>query len=415
MKHKKYFYFEIPRLKHILFLLYFISSLPKNLILDFLDEINNLSVPFFKIYIFVIADSLAIIPYIIVKKRSQKSILEKTPSVHSKKDIDLIYNDNEDLETIKIQNKAFINIVLLGLIDDIAQISLVIYYLIKQEYKIDINDINLNSLLIFNIIFIILLSKLMLHTQFYRHHYFSSILIILLLLVLVAIDIIQINKTNDDNKLISYIYLIIRIIRIFLYSLEDVIGKILLLYQNFFPYSILSNRAIIQFISSIIFSIPFIFIKLNDKGNQEKTIYEMIGDIFNEKINILYFLLLAIFSFFNNVFLWKIIDVFSPTHYCIAELFEGFGFLIIKLIKDISCVDGYFILRIIMYILLILIACIYNEFLVINICGLGKETQTILNIKEKTDKILVEYDENGINPKESFAINEMEMATTSNH
>ena len=128
----------------------------------------------------------------------------------------------------------------------------------------------------------------MLHTQFYRHHYFSSILIILLLLVLVAIDIIQIN-TNDDNKLISYIYLIIRIIRIFLYSLEDVIGKILLLYQNFFPYSILSNRAIIQFISSIIFSIPFIFIKLNDKGNQEKTIYEMIGDIFNEKINILYF------------------------------------------------------------------------------------------------------------------------------
>lgn len=240
MKHKKYFYFEIPRLKHILFLLYFISSLPKNLILDFLDEINNLSVPFFKIYIFVIADSLAIIPYIIVKKRSQKSILEKTSSVHSKKDIDLIYNDNEDLETIKIQNKAFINILLLGLIDYIAQISLVIYYLIKQEYKIDINDINLNSLLIFNIIFIILLSKLMLHTQFYRHHYFSSILIILLLLVLVAIDIIQINKTNDDNKLISYIYLIIRIIRIFLYSLEDVIGKILLLYQNFFPYSILS-------------------------------------------------------------------------------------------------------------------------------------------------------------------------------
>ena len=273
MKQKKYFYFEMPRLKHILFLLYFISSLPKNLILDFLDGINNLSVPFFKIYIFVIADSLAIIPYIIVKKRSQKSILEKTPSVHSKKDIDLIYNDNEDLETIKIQNKAFINIVLLGIIDYIAQISLVIYYLIKQEFKIDINDINLNSLLIFNIIFIILLSKLMLHTQFYRHHYFASILIILLLLVLVAIDIIQINKTNDDNKLISYIYLVIRIIRIFLYSLEDVIGKILLLYQNFFPYSILSNRAIIQFISSIIFSIPFIFIKLNDKGNQENIIF----------------------------------------------------------------------------------------------------------------------------------------------
>ena len=396
MKKKKYFYFEIPRLKHLLFLLYFITSIPKNLMLDFVDEINNVSIPFFKIYVFVISDSLAVIPYIIVKKRSQKSILEKTPSVHSSKDIDLIYNDNEDSESTKIQNKAFLNIILLGSLDYIAQISLVIYYLIKQEYKKDINDINLNSLLIFNIIFIILLSKIMLHTQFYKHHYFSSILIILFLLVLVILDIIQINKTNNDNKLISYIYLIIRIMRIFLYSLEDVIGKILLLYQNFSPYSILSNRAIIQFILSIIFSIPFIFIKVDDKENQKKVIYEMIGDIFNDKVNILYFLLLAVFNFFNNLFLWKIIDIFSPNHYCIAQLSELFGVLIINLIKDISCVDSYFILRIIMYILLILIAFIYNEFLVINICGLGKETQTILNIKEKTDKMLVEYNEDGI-------------------
>ena len=412
MKKKKYFYFEIPRLKHLLFLLYFITSIPKNLMLDFVDEINNVSIPFFKIYVFVISDSLAVIPYIIVKKRSQKSILEKTPSVHSSKDIDLIYNDNEDLESTKIQNKAFLNIILLGSLDYIAQISLVIYYLIKQEYKKDINDINLNSLLIFNIIFIILLSKIMLHTQFYKHHFFSSILIILFLLVLVILDIIQINKTNNDNKLISYIYLIIRIMRIFLYSLEDVIGKILLLYQNFSPYSILSNRAIIQFILSIIFSIPFIFIKVNDKENQKKVIYEMIGDIFNDKVNILYFLLLAVFNFFNNLFLWKIIDIFSPNHYCIAQLSELFGVLIINLIKDISCVDSYFILRIIMYILLILIAFIYNEFLVINICGLGKETQTILNIKEKTDKMLVEYNEDGINPKESFAIKEIEMTTS---
>jgi len=75
MKKKKYFYFEIPRLKYLLFLLYFITSIPKNLMLDFVDEINNVSIPFFKLYVFVISDSLAVIPYIIVKKRSQKSII----------------------------------------------------------------------------------------------------------------------------------------------------------------------------------------------------------------------------------------------------------------------------------------------------------------------------------------------------
>ena len=67
----------------------------------------------------------------------------------------MIYFDQEAYTNCK----NILNIILLGLIDYIAQISMVIYYSVKNEYKLDVEEVNLNSLLIFNIIFIIILSK----------------------------------------------------------------------------------------------------------------------------------------------------------------------------------------------------------------------------------------------------------------
>ena len=177
--------------------------------------------------------------------------------------------------------------------------------------------------------------------------------------------------------------------RVFLYSYEDVLGKIIFFFQYFTPYSLLFNKAIVQFFSSIIFSIPFIFIKFKDKVKQRKTLYEMIGDIFDDKINILLYFVFLIICFFYNILVWQIIDIFSPNHYCIAKVFEGFAVLIVNIIKDVNIFSGYFILRIIMYILLILISFIYNEFLIINICGLGEDTKKILDYMEEYDKFLV--------------------------
>ena len=57
-----------------------------------------------------------------------------------------------------------------------------------------------------------------------------------------------------------------------------------------------------------------------------------------------------------------------------------------NLIGNSLSYDSY--LRIFMYILLILISCIYNEFLVINICGLAKDTKLFLDFKEEDDKLL---------------------------
>ena len=396
-KKNKYFFIAKPHLKHLLFLFYFLVSLGENYIQDFLENENNLATPFFDIYIYILSDFLSIIPYLIVKYRTKSDIM-KTPTLHSDNDLELIYNDN-GLYTTK---KDLLYILLLASSDYVAQISFVVYYLIKQEYTFDIPNINLNSIFIFNIIFLIILSKLFLHTRFYRHHYFSCLIIILVLLALVILDIIQINK-EEGNKLLSNIYLFLRIVKTFLYSFEDVIGKVLLLYQNFTVYSLLLNKSIIQIIFSIVFSFPFIFIKLKDEENNERTLFSMIGDIFENKRNILLYFFLIIMNFFYNVFLWQIIDNFSVNHLWLAQMFEGLGFLILDIITNSITLDRS--LRIVLYIFLLIIACIYNEFIVVNICGLSKDTKLFLDYKakkEKEDQILLENIKEDVNLDETF-------------
>lgn len=81
-----------------------------------------------------------------------------------------------------------------------------------------------------------------------------------------------------------------------------------------------------------------------------------------------------------------IIDIFSPNHFAISRLLENIGIFIIDLIINGFDSKTNLILRIIMYILLILSSFIYNEFLVINICGLSKNTKLFLDEEAENEK-----------------------------
>ena len=61
----------------------------------------------------------------------------------------------------------------------------------------------------------------------------------------------------------------------------------------------------------------------------------MIGDIFDDKINILLYFVFLIICFFYNILVWQIIDIFSPNHYCIAKVFEGFAVLLLSNLKTL--------------------------------------------------------------------------------
>ena len=86
----------------------------------------------------------------------------------------------------------------------------------------------LNIILIFNIIFLFLLTKFIMDISFYLYHYFSFIIFILCLIVIVILDLTQIFVTVNDfiNKLL---YIVIKIFVVLLYSIENVLSKIIFL------------------------------------------------------------------------------------------------------------------------------------------------------------------------------------------
>ena len=66
---KKYILFTKPHLNHLLFLFFFISSAIKQFIFKDIKDIDNLSIPIFKLYIYDIGDFISLIPYLIIKKK----------------------------------------------------------------------------------------------------------------------------------------------------------------------------------------------------------------------------------------------------------------------------------------------------------------------------------------------------------
>ena len=394
---KKYILFPKLEIKHFLFLFFFFISFLKKSVQTYFEQNQRLAIDFLKLYMYDIGDFISIIPHCIMKKRIRAKSFSNDNVIL---DNDKIVNDDVN-ENLNINNNikfihndpadsinnfgTIVKIFLFTIVDFIAQISGIIFYVIKEGENLEVKLVNLNSSLIFSIISIILFSKIMLHSNFYRHHTFSFSIDILCLIVLTVIDIIQIKKENGNNLAIPIVYLIVKTVSISLYSLENVLAKLMFLYDFISPYSLLLYKSIIHFFYLVIFSIFFIFIKFKDKDGDKKTIFSMILNIFDDKKYIIIVIGYTINSFFYNILDLQIINVFSPNHFVIARVFENFGIFVINLIFNGVESEQYLALKIIMYILLILASFIFNEFLVINICGMAKNTKLFLDYEAKLE------------------------------
>ena len=298
-KNKKYIFFPKLNLKHLLFLFFFIVSFIKKTAQTYFENNQKIAIEFLKLYMYDMGDMLSIIPFIILKLRSKTQKLKKNELNKTPTNIKYIFNDEEQK---KKGLKAYINIFLFTIIDITAQISPVIYYVVKEGHKLAVKQANLNTTLIFNIIFIIIFSYFILHTDFYRHHLFSFSLDILCLIILAIIDIKKIYEDKGDNMLMSVIYIIIKIISVILYSLENVLAKYIFLYNYISTYSLLIFKSLFHLVYLIIFSFPFIFYELEDQNGKSKQIFIMIKEIFDDKIYILIILDILLFLFFIIIY-----------------------------------------------------------------------------------------------------------------
>ena len=401
-KNIKYFFFPKFVFKHSLFLFFFIAMIAKKIIKIFIEkgQTNHLIFYFFKLYVYNIGDFISLIPFLIIKyrmKKSNKIQLKPTRTNIFIDEISLIYNKTQPRMIKKCS--TIVHVVLYTIFDFIAQISETIYFLLVEENDITIPHISFNSAKVIYILSTLLFSRIILKIEFYKHHYFAILVNIFCLLIISIIDIIQIN----DNILISIIYIIVKLSSNILYSFTNILEKIIFFYDYLTPYSLLLNKATIEFVYIAIFSIPFFFKKINIEKDEPKLIFVMFRYIFEEEseINIIKIILvigLIIISFFYNILIFQIIDKFSPNHLVIAQTFENFGYFIIDLLEDSSDDDPFIIsVEFILYILLILASVIYNEFIVINICGLAKNTQLFLNFEaanEFSNNAIIDNDVN---------------------
>ena len=378
---KKYFFFPKPHLNHFLFLLFFVISILKKYVNTFFPQKPKIPLEFLELYIYNLSDFFSIIPLFILQKRTKrkKEIIDSNSNKDVKGGHGYIYNNRE-----KTNPKSKIRIFIFTISDYIAQISSVIFYVILNEMNIPMKFAKLTSLLIINVIVIFIISKLILHNHFYRHHSLSLLINIICLIVLIIVDISNIINYSGEIKM-QFIYIIIKIVQSILYSLEDVLIKVLILSYYLHPFKILFKKALFQFFYNIIFNFPFIFIKLRDKDEEKEFLFPMIGRLFEDKINILITFIYAGISFIYNGTIFKIIDEFSPNHFAIARVIENFGILMLNIILEGADSQKNLVFNLIIYILLIIVALVYNEFFIINICGLSKYTKYFLDFEAESE------------------------------
>ena len=351
---------------HIYFLLVFIIYFFREwfIYLLHLDPKKRVLTRFFKLYIQPISYLFSGILVFISYKNSKR---KKGKIQTNKNDLQLIYYNNP----IKI-NILLIRTFLVSLFFFLSKYLFFIFYIF-----IDTEAENLESLLVFYLIFIYHFSKKIHKVQYYRHHTFSFIISIFFMIILGIFDF---KTIHDDFWEVNVVfYLLVLIISICFNSFAFVLGKKALISEFLSPQTILLYEGIYQSLLAILSTIPFIFIKIDISGNKEN-VFNIFSDVLNNIKNVILCFLYMIAECTYELFLWIIIDRFSPNDLAIALIIKGLASEIF------SCVKDYYnhrkvedltkkIFELIIYIILIIITSIHSEIIIINICELNKYTK----------------------------------------
>ena len=362
---------------HIFFFLIFITYFIKELFDEYINTLfsdedqmkyqfgktKSSTKKLFNMYVYTISNLLSIFAVCIINFRSKRKYFKsreiKDDNSSSSKKIRYIYNDIP----IKI-GKLLKRTLTFTVCDFIAQfIVFILYFTINDDSKFKI--IKLDVLFIFNILARYLFSKILLKSRFYKHHYLALGINIFCLIILAIIEFIK-----NDMNLYFMIYLFIRIISQLFYSLEDVVGKMALIDEFLSPYTLLVYKGIYEIILLLVFSIPFFFIERDGEIIFSKMIFFV--DSF---LKCFMYFIAMILNFIYVVFIWIIIDRFSPNDFSMSTVIEGLTNKLLKFFFKNDYETGEFIYECVIYILLAIGICIFSEIIVINKCGLNENTK----------------------------------------
>ena len=280
---------------------------------------------------------LAVIPYIILKRRSkhiQNNDLKSTKSDF----IEYIYIDNEK-GIIKRKGRL---ILLSGVLYLIQQILFVATFSVKTNSWIWI--------IIITSVFYYLIFKI----KLYKHHYLSAILI---LLIGIIIDLILENFQKDIME--NLLLLLVKFIREILFSLYNVLAKYVMekKFVSVYEFSFFVGVTNLIILGIIVVFDYYYFGIDNYK------------EYFNNFNTTELLVMLAVIStqFGINLTSLFTVKISTPCHIFMMFVFGQLAYYI-KL-------EGKSIIVIIFHILILFLSLIFNEIIEINCCGLSYNTK----------------------------------------
>ena len=93
-----------------------------------------------------------------------------------------------------------------------------------------------------------------------------------------------------------------------------------------------------------------------------------------------------------DLFLWLIIDRFTPNYNPFVIIFHEVSFCILDRINNKLIFLWDFYIRILLYVILTIGVIIHNELVVINICDLGSDTKYFLDKKFENEGLFAKTD-----------------------
>ena len=369
---KKYFYFLFFSISA--FLRDYISLINVTDYIGDKSEENIVQKRYFDVLTNVLSDCLQGIIVLFSRIRNKKQSNNNNINNHMQ-----LYNtlkDNKDTKNGKHRISSFFKIMLqISLLDFFCQLLFLVYVLIFNTDNV-IERKNQNFLLIIDILSRFLFCRFILETYFYRHHIVSMIINFVVFIILGFFDFHTIFAKVNIELSFYFVFLIILTIA---YSLEDVLNKIALSRESLTPYSLLFYKGVFQIPLVIITSIIIIFIE------NPFTLFFNLNNNFK-----LYVLgrraLFIIFNILRSLFLVKVIDKFSSQHLSILKVLESlFMFCYFLIVNEYENEVVHIPVILVSFLILTFTSLVYNEILVINICGLQDYTQHGLDLQAEKD------------------------------
>jgi len=384
----------------IYFVLYFVMFFI-DINLDYINiynynEENQKNLPYYNIssrllftYMSILSNFLATIPYLIKKKYEKKQKdNEKDISdlkTDNNKDVDtqiLIFNSLYENEKYKRTKISKFYSFLTSLFEFLSKISIIVFYMIFPDDLIDIYWCSFD--IPYRIILLFIFSYFILKMHFYRLHYFTLFLSVIIFIIILTFDLLNIFYYDSADGKYYIIEAVLKAFEILEYSY----GKKLLLYGFVSPYYLLIMKGIYEIFMLLIFSIIVLIV--------EKNIFVEMAEFFVDIKSIILLISKLIVYFFKELFLWLIMDRFSPNHFSLALILEEIFYFILDIIFDE--VSNYIIkwdlyIRIFLFIILFIGVMIHNEVMIINICGLGSYTKYFLDLIVKNEEIYTKEDD----------------------